>query len=176
MTRSGKCERTLVVVFGAAVRPDGTASPALARRVGYATAVAQADPAVDLFLSGGIGKHPPSEARVMAQMLEGAVSVDRLVLDEASSDTLETVLAAAAYGRRLGYSEIQTCTDAYHQTRARMLFRLTGFAARPVQIAPRGPRQLQAKMWARKIAAFPYDAVAGMIAVWRSTRDKKGAA
>lgn len=67
--------RTLVVVFGAAVRPDGSASPALARRVGYAAAVAQDDASVDLFLSGGMGTHPPSEAEIMAGMLDGVAGL-----------------------------------------------------------------------------------------------------
>ena len=87
MIRSEMGGRTPVIVFGAAVRPDGSASPALARRIGYAAAVAQANPNVDLFLSGGIGENPPSEAQVMARLLEGAVSVDRMILDEVSSDT-----------------------------------------------------------------------------------------
>jgi uncharacterized SAM-binding protein YcdF (DUF218 family) len=170
MIGSGMRERTLVIVFGAAVRADGSASPALARRVGYAAAVAQADPNVDLFLSGGIGENPPSEAQVMARLLEGAVSVDRLILDEVSSDTLQTVLAAAAYDRQHRYAHIQTCTDAYHQPRVRMLFRMMGFKTHPVQIIARGPKRLQAKMWFRELAAIPYDAIAGVNAIWRSPR------
>ncbi|MEG3175484.1 YdcF family protein [Sphingomonas sp. RB3P16] len=170
MTRSAARGRTLVVIFGAAVRPDGSASPALARRVGYAAAFAQGDPSVDLFLSGGIGAHPPSEARVMADMLEGAVSAERLILDEASGDTLQTVQAAASYARAHGYAKVQTSTDAYHQPRVRMLFRFMGFGTRPVRMVARGPKRLQAKMWAREFAAIPYDAVAGLNAVWRARR------
>ncbi|WP_242146398.1 YdcF family protein [Sphingomonas sp. BAUL-RG-20F-R05-02] len=160
-------QRTLAVVFGAAVRPDGSASPALARRVGYAAAVAQADPNVDLFLSGGTGAYPPSEAAVMADLLAGAVSAERLILDEDSVDTLETVRAAAAHARANGYAMILTCTDAYHQPRVGMLFRLLGLASRPVRLAARGPRQLRLKMWLREGAAIPYDLVAGIGAAWR---------
>lgn len=170
MTGSGTKARTLVVIFGAAVRPDGSASPALARRVGYAAAAAQADPRIDLFLSGGVGRYPPSEAAVMAMLLDGAVTAERRVLDEESGDTLQTVRAAARYARRHGYTALQTCTDAYHQPRVRMLFALMGFATRPVPIVARGTRQLQAKMWARECAALPYDAVAGLAAAWRDRR------
>lgn len=165
-----KPARTLVVVFGAAVRPGGKASPALARRVGYAAAVAEADPRVDLFLSGGVGTYPPSEAAVMAELLHGTVSSDRLILDEISADTLQTVRAAASYARRNGYAAIQTCTDAYHQPRVRMLFGMMGFASRPVRMVARGPKQLQVKMWAREAAAIPYDMVAGLNAVLRHRR------
>lgn len=162
--------RTLLVVFGAAVRPDGSASPALARRVGYAAADAQADPRVDLFLSGGVGTYPPSEAAVMAELLAGAIAPDRLILDEASADTLQTVRAAAAYARHHGYAAVRSCTDAYHQPRVRMLFGLMGFASRPVRMVARGPRPLQAKMWTREMAAIPYDMVAGLHALWRHGR------
>lgn len=167
MTNTFSAERTLAVVFGAAVRADGSASPALARRVGYAAAAAQTDPSVDLFLSGGIGRYPPSEAAVMADLLTGAVSAERLILDERSGDTLQTVRAAAAHARTNGYTMILTCTDAYHQPRVRMLFRLLGFPTRPVRLAARGPRQLRLKMWLREGAAVPYDLFAGISAAWQ---------
>lgn len=163
-------ERTLVVVFGAAVRSDGSASAALARRVGYAAAVAEADPRADLFLSGGVGTYPPSEAVVMADLLRGTVSTERLILDEISGDTLQTVQAAAIYAQAHNYAAIRTCTDAYHQPRVRMLFGLMGVASRPVRMVARGPRQLQVKMWAREMAAFPYDALAGLGAIWRARK------
>uniref|UniRef100_UPI0035CAFC55 YdcF family protein n=1 Tax=uncultured Sphingomonas sp. TaxID=158754 RepID=UPI0035CAFC55 len=163
-------ERRLVVVFGAAVRSDGSASAALARRVGYAAAVAEADPRADLFLSGGIGTYPPSEAAVMAGLLRGTVSAERLVLDEVSGDTLQTVLNAARYAQTHSYADICTCTDAYHQPRVKMLFGLMGFATRPVRMVARGPTHLQAKMWIREIAAFPYDVLAGLGAVWRARK------
>lgn len=170
MTGPAPSERTLVVVFGAGVRLGGTPSPTLARRTGYAAATAEADPRVVLFLSGGIGRHPPSEAAVMADILSGAVSAERLVLDEVSSDTLQTVRAAAAYARAYNYTSILTCTDAYHQPRVRMLFRLMGLTSHPVRLAPRGTKQLRVKMWLRECAAFPYDLVAGLAAARRDRR------
>lgn len=167
MTEVATAERTLAVVFGAAVRPDGSPSPTLARRVGYAAAIAEADPNVDLFLSGGIGDYPPSEAAVMAALLAGTISAKRLTLDEVSSDTLQTVRAAAAYARAHCYPSILTCTDAYHQPRVRMLFRLMGFPSRPVRLAPRGRKQLRVTMWLRECAAIPYDLVAAVAAAIR---------
>ncbi len=158
---------TLAVVFGAAVRPDGSASPTLARRVGYAAAAAEADPGVDLFLSGGVGRYPPSEAAVMADLLRGNVSAERLILDEASDDTLQSVRAAATHARKHGYAAILSCTDAYHQPRVRMLFWMLGFNARPVRLPARGPRELRLKMWLREGVAIPYDFVAGLWAIWR---------
>ena len=162
--------RTLVVVFGAAVRADGSASPALARRTGYAAAVAEADPATDLFLSGGVGRHGAADATVMARLLSGAVAGSRLFLDTASLDTLQTVRAAAAFATTHGYARILTCTDAYHQPRVGMLFRLFGHRSRPVQLASRGGRRLRTRMWLREGAAIPYDLVAGLAARVQASR------
>lgn len=153
-----------MVVFGAAVRPDGSPSATLARRVGYAAAVAENDPRVDLFLSGGVGRFPPSEAAVMARLLAGTVSAERLTLDEQSDDTLQTVRAAARHARAHGYTDILSCTDSWHQPRVAMLFRLYGWRARSVRLPRRGPRRLQWRMIAREAAALPYDLVAGLYA------------
>ncbi|WP_443030623.1 YdcF family protein [Sphingomonas sp. RT2P30] len=176
MTKPALGERTLAVVFGAAVRPDGGASPTLARRTGYAAAIAEADPDVDLFLSGGVGTYPPSEAAVMGALLAGAVSSQRLTLDEVSRDTLQTVRAAAAHARAHRYAAILTCTDAYHQPRVRMLFRLMGFASRAVRQAPRGQKQLRVMMWLRECVAIPYDLVAGLAAAFRDRLQRRRAA
>ncbi len=158
-----------MVVFGAAVRPDGTPSATLARRVGYAAAVAENDPRVDLFLSGGVGRFPPSEASVMARLLAGTLHPDRLIEDDESDDTLQTVRAAARFAHAHGYREILSCTDAYHQPRVTMLFRLWGLRSRPVRLPRRGPRRLAWRMIAREGAAIPYDLVAGLYARSRRT-------
>lgn len=157
-------------MFGAAVRADGSASLTLARRVGHAAALAQADPSVDLFCSGGVGRHPPAEASVMADLLAGLVAPERVILDPRSRDTLETVRAAAALIRARGYGECLACTDPYHQPRVRMLFALQGVACRPVPFADRGPSALRRRMGWREVAALPYDLIAGIGAAWRDRR------
>jgi uncharacterized SAM-binding protein YcdF (DUF218 family) len=162
--------RVLAVIFGAAVRADGTASPTLSRRVGYAAAAAEADPQVDLFLSGGVGKYPPSEAKVMEALLTGNVSAQRLILDESSGDTLQTVRAAARYARLHRYATILSCTDPYHQPRVRMLFWLMGIETLSVPLPPRGPFQMRLKMWLRELASIPYDFMAGSAAAWQDRR------
>jgi uncharacterized SAM-binding protein YcdF (DUF218 family) len=98
----------------------------------------------------------------MAELLSGNVSAERLILDEVSRDTLQTVQAAADYVRAHGYAHILSCTDADHQPRARMLFWLMGFASKSVPLPARGAKQLRAKTWLRECAALPYDLVAGL--------------
>lgn len=160
----------LIVVFGAAVRADGSPSPTLARRVGYAAAAIEREADALLFCSGGVGRFPPSEAAVMAAMLSGTVSRERIVLDEVSADTLQTVRAAAALARARGIGRVLTCTDSYHQPRVRMLFALYGLRARAVPMPRRGARRQMWRMRLREAAAIPYDLVAGVGARWRDRR------
>ena len=160
----------LLVLFGAAVRADGSPSETLARRVGYAAAAAEHDPGLTIFCSGGVGRHGPSEGSVMARMLAGSVSASRLHLDEASRDTLETVRAASTYARAHGLTAVQSCTDGYHQPRVRMLFTLQGLRCTALPLPRRGSRRAQWRMRLREAAAIPYDLVAGAAAAWRDRR------
>jgi len=79
------------------VRPDGGASPALLRRIDGGFKLASAYPKSLVFCSGGIGRYGPSEASIIADRLTTlGLPPERLVLDEASLDTLQTVVAAHA--------------------------------------------------------------------------------
>lgn len=150
-----------IVIFGAAVRPDGRASPSLARRVGYGLSAALAQPEAPVFCSGGIGRFGPSEASLMADLLVGAgLAPHRIVLDEVSTDTLQNVTAAARFIRAEGLSGAVACSDGYHLPRIRMLFGTLGIVARPGPIPP-GPAGAPLAYWLRmslrEAAAYPYD-------------------
>lgn len=157
----------VIVVFGAAVRADGSPSPALARRIGYALAAAEAHPDAILFCSGAVGRHGPSEAAVMAALLAPQLGADRLHLDERSVDTLQSVRAAARFMRTRGISRCWSCTDGYHQPRVIMLFALYGIRARAIRFTIRGTRRNVARMHAREALALPYDLIAGANAALR---------
>ena len=103
----------------------------------------------------------------MARLLGGSVAADRLHLDEASRDTLETVRAACAYARAHSFGSVMSCTDSYHQPRVRMLFALQGLSCAPLLLPRRGSRHAQWRMRLREAAAIPYDLVAGGVAAWR---------
>src|ERR671932_674637 len=72
------------------------------------------------------------ETEVMAELLAGTVSADRLHLDTISQDTLATVRAARRFYRAGGFDRLLAATDTYHQPRVRMLFALYGIRARPI--------------------------------------------
>jgi uncharacterized SAM-binding protein YcdF (DUF218 family) len=157
-----------IVIFGAAVRPDGQASPSLARRVRYAVAAARAAPESPIFCSGGVGRFGPSEASLMAELLARAeVPSGRIVLDEDSRDTLENVIAASRFIRAQGLAGAVACTDSYHLPRVRMLFRALEIDAEsgPVSAGRVGTRRgYWLGMHAREVAAYPYDLA---VVMWR---------
>jgi len=149
-------------VFGAAVRPTGLPSPALAHRIAYAVAAARRYPHADLFCTGGVGEHGASEASVMARLIGTAIDPDRLHLDEASGDTLQQVRAAAAFAKAHGYRGAVACTDRYHQPRVRMLFALAGVRCRGLAVDHAGSGRYLRRMRAREALAIPYDLIAGV--------------
>lgn len=151
----------VILLLGAAVRPDGRPSAALARRIAAAAKAAEIHPKAMVFCSGGVGRHGPSEASVMARdLVRLGVAPGRLVLDEASLDTLQTAIAAARYMRAEGLSRCMVCTDSYHAPRAVALMRVFGAQGR-MWPAKAGLRQMGAAAWAwmraREALAIPYD-------------------
>ncbi len=81
-----------VVVFGAAVRPDGTASGSLRRRCERAAVLARGLEQPWLLATGGVGRYGPAEALVMREiLLEAGVPESRILLEPHARDTLESV-------------------------------------------------------------------------------------
>lgn len=153
---------SVIVVFGAAVWEGGRASNAMRRRIRGALASAPEHGEVLYMLTGGVGKHPPSEARVMADLLEEAgVPESRVLLDEGAGDTLESVRNCVALLRQLpAYGDVIVCSDTYHIPRCRLLFRMYGIPTRPGKVVS-GWRENTARRWfyyyLREIVAIPWD-------------------
>lgn len=150
----------LIAIFGAAVLPGGP-SPSLLRRIGYGLAAARAHPEAKVLCSGGVGRFGPSEASVMVQrLLAEGVAPERLIVDEESLDTLQSVVVAARWSRRLGASPVIVCSDAYHVPRIRLMLGVLGVASAP---GPRLPgrggasRLHWTRMTLREGLAIPYD-------------------
>lgn len=102
----------------------------------------------------------------MAQRLTAmGLPADRLVLDEASLDTLQTVVAAARHVRAHGLAGVVVCTDSYHTPRTRLCFQVLGIDSADGSVQA-GPRQMGWGAWwrmrLREIPAIAYD---GLLAV-----------
>ena len=153
----------VVVVFGAAVRPDGTASGAMRRRIAAAGDYAR-DRAVIFLVTGGEGNYPPAEAVVMANLLRaGGVSDHRIIQEDQSKSTLESVVNCTRIIRHLtGITQVMACSDAYHLPRCRVLLRLCGIKAGGIAaVSGRHGNSWQNWLWfrVREIPAVPIDAI-----------------
>ena len=150
----------LIVIFGAAVRPDGRPSPALLRRIAYGRAAAVLYPEAPILCSGGAVRGGPSEASLIAEALAaGGTAGERLILDEASLDTLQNVEATVRQVTEGGHPYVVVCSDGYHLPRIRLMLALHRVAsvAGPV---PRGPAGASVAHWIamslREVLAIPH--------------------
>ncbi|SDD94377.1 YdcF family protein [Rhodospira trueperi] len=122
-----------IIVLGAAVRADGTASAAMVRRVRHAAGLARDMPGAVVVLSGGQGKrHPPDappEARLMADLaIREGVAPEALILEPRSRDTFGNARHSLALLEGRAIRQIRLVTDRPHLRRALWCFRRVGRA------------------------------------------------
>jgi len=95
---------------------------------------------VDLLIpTGGEGEHPPSEAEVMARILEGmGVPGEAILREELARSTWESALLVAEIARGRGLEEVLVVTDPLHCVRTVAAFGRAGLrvSAEPVYSSP----------------------------------------
>ncbi len=105
--------------------------------------------------TGGVGRHGPSEASVMAaQLMESGVPRDRILLEETGTDTLSSVRAIYGLMREQNLTgHVMVATSPYHLPRCLVLLCICGIAATPCRMSskPGGP------LWMRWYLATPGD-------------------
>ena len=112
-----------IIVPGCAVRSDGTPSGALRRRTEHAIALWRSGRAPRIVLTGGVGRHPPSEAEAAAKIAELAnVPADNLLLEKASTTTEENARLSAQLRDDMKDWSIIVVSDGYHCWRCNKLF------------------------------------------------------
>lgn len=126
-----------VIILGAMVRPDGSPSPAMMRRVGLGVERLQAGNVRQLILSGGPVGYAIPEARIMERLaLEMGAKPEQLILEEQSMSTIENIRFSGALAAQRGLKKLALVTDAYHLPRAlyicyRLGVRATGWGVPP---------------------------------------------
>jgi uncharacterized SAM-binding protein YcdF (DUF218 family) len=156
---------TTIIIFGAAVRAGGKPSGALRLRVEAALRFGAAHPEALYLPTGGLGRHPPTEAEVMAGMLrEAGVPPGRILAETTGTDTLSSVLAVRrlllARGER---GPLFVASSAYHLPRCCLLLRLAGLRAKACPPPPWPAATSRRKRWywrLRELPAVPWDAAA----------------
>jgi uncharacterized SAM-binding protein YcdF (DUF218 family) len=143
-----------IVVLGCRLKPDGTASPALARRVARGIALFQQGAAPLLVLSGG-GAGTAPEAEIMRRIaLAAGVPEAALLVEPRSRNTLENARETARLLTARGLRSILLVSDRIHLPRASLLFRHAGLkvAGRAAPPSPALSREAMAAL--RELAAL----------------------
>jgi vancomycin permeability regulator SanA len=151
-----------IVVFGAAVTPEGKPSAVLQHRLDAARQWAAGRSRVKFLVSGGIGHHPPSEAEAMRLYLVERGVQDQMILSEPEGwDTLSSAIRCIEILRqRPDVRSVVLCSSSFHLPRCRLIFRVLGVATGAVAIRSDreiiGPRRwLRAS--AREVPAIVWD-------------------
>lgn len=154
-----------IVIFGAAVRPDGQPSATLRHRVEAATRFGRRF-ARPLFIpTGGQGRFGDPEAVVMARLLRAVGYSDPAIRIEATATDTLTSLRAVRRMLPAGVP-VYAATSAYHLPRCLVMLWLAGVPARPCPPPPEPASAVLWKRWywrLREVPALPYDA---MLVAW----------
>ena len=153
-----------IVIFGAAVRRDGSPSPTLLRRVQAAAVFGRRFDAPLYVPTGAVGRFGASEASVMAELLvELGVPEAAILREETGRDTLSSARAVARLLRARGHAgPVYAVSSAYHLPRCVLLLRIAGLPAAAGRPPPFPAAQDFRKRWywrLRELAALPFDGV-----------------
>jgi vancomycin permeability regulator SanA len=160
----------VIIIFGAAIRPDGRPSEALRRRVAAAARFGAGRPGMVYVPTGGQGRHGAPECEVMATMLVAAgVAPGQIRQEPTGVDTLSSVVACVAMVRGLP-GPVYAASSRFHLPRCLMLLWIGGVAARPVPIEGSTERRWRQRWYwrLREVPALPYDAV---LMLWWSLKN-----
>lgn len=125
-----------IIVFGAAVRPDGEPSAVLRHRLDAAIAWAKGRPQVRFLVTGGLGDYPPSEAEAMRGYLSRRGVEDAAIVTEPQGlDTLSSAFHCIEILQRSSdVGSVVLCSSSYHQPRCWLIFRALGVAATTAEV------------------------------------------
>ncbi|MDQ3378301.1 MAG: YdcF family protein [Actinomycetota bacterium] len=127
------------VVLGTQVIPGGKPSRTLDARVRHAARLHAAGRVDRVLVTGGVGKHPPSEAEVMARILrEEGVPGEAVRLEDEAKSTWDSARLVTDLAAEEGVAEALVVTDPLHCVRTVAAFRRAGLIAwaEPVYSSP----------------------------------------
>jgi len=148
----------VAIVLGASVAPDGGPSPALARRVACAVALAASGRVGALLMSGGPVRHPRPEAQVMRDLAVAAgLAPEIIFVEERSRNTIGNARLCRPIVESQGWRRVLIVTDPHHLPRALYIFRRFGLPVSGMAV----PRPGQAGWewwlgWGREMLALPW--------------------
>lgn len=152
-----------IVIFGAAVRPDGSPSGTLARRVKAAWDCGRSYADTRYLVSGGIRADGVAEWQVMRkQLLQLGVPAACIATETEGVDTLHQVRNCIRIlsAHSVGEDELWIATSRYHKARCWALFAAHGIQTHVVPAPPDRydvPLRKLLWFWFREFFALPYD-------------------
>jgi vancomycin permeability regulator SanA len=148
----------VIIVLGAAVWEGHRPSPALRRRILHGVSLWKQGAADYLLVTGGLGKYPPAEARIMEILAaEEGVPPEKILSENQSSSTFESGVRCARIMRDRGWSRTLLVTDGYHLPRSLLVFRSRGLVAEGSAADRGGDKNTSPHRWfymAREIIAY----------------------
>ena len=149
-----------ILILGAAVWANGP-SPTLRRRALHGAALWHAGAAQWVVACGGLGRHPPTEAAAIREiLLAQGVAQDAILQEDRSTTTLENIRFALPLLKERGLSRIIIVTDATHGPRALLVARHFRLRARHSAPSIRGSRKRSLLRQAmRELGAYPLYAI-----------------
>ncbi|TFL19445.1 YdcF family protein [Jannaschia formosa] len=143
----------MAVVLGAAVRPDGTASPAFRLRVAHAVSLWRGGEVAAICVAGGQGAHGEAEGIVGCRLAVGmGVPPEALLAETESRNTVENLTFAA---RMLEGRPMVLVSSRWHLPRARLAAALLGLAVETSGPAGTMSRRRTARAVLREALAVP---------------------
>ncbi|SFC97137.1 YdcF family protein [Tropicimonas isoalkanivorans] len=148
---------TAALVLGAAVLPGARPSIALERRARHGAALWLEGRVQVVIGCGGVGRHPPSEAEMIAQIC-GAEGVpkDAILNESRSTNTLQNIAFALPLIAQAGIDEVVLVTDGYHAPRARLIARRLGLSTRSASPTVNDARWRHLRWRLREVPAWLY--------------------
>lgn len=123
---------SVAVVLGTQVLAGGRPSRTLEARVHYAARLYARGGVDRLVVTGGLGKHPPTEAEVMARILrESGVPEEAVLVEDEAESTWDSARLVAEVLAKHGVREVLVVTDPLHCVRTAAAFERVGIIARP---------------------------------------------
>ncbi|HTH16146.1 MAG TPA: YdcF family protein [Magnetospirillum sp.] len=161
----------VAIILGARIEPDGSPSPAMARRVAHGVELLRQGRARALLMTGGPTTASTPEARAMhALALALGADPDRVHLEERARNTIENALLSVPLVRRHGWRRLLVVTDSFHCLRSYYIFRRLGLPAVIAGVRPLAPT---AEWWLahlREAAALPWTVLRVERRLWRLRR------
>jgi uncharacterized SAM-binding protein YcdF (DUF218 family) len=139
MPDEGSGSARVAVVLGTQVLSDGRPSRTLQARVLHAARLYAEGGAGLLIPTGGVGRHPPSEAEVMVRVLmEEGVPEEAVAQEDRALSTWDSARLVAEMAEKLGVGSVVVVTDPLHCVRTAAAFRRAGLLAwaEPVYSSP----------------------------------------